>query len=466
MLDLERYRFLTRSHSRNPLVGSLSSNGFRILEHLLRTKTSAAKIEDKRLVKLASDYNLASLILMHVGDGERAYQLCNRAIGFFNDFATNSQNYDYWISMTVQPFINLARLDAYFGRVDLALSAFENIYRWSLGELPLNLGVASISKKVPQSIRDESLLNVCRNCYAVDSARAYLLVGDFLGLLELDRRLEFVFTNDSLLNVPWLRSFLSEIRLRAFAGLNDVQNAITEANKLYTIFKENRKLNPGALLLIPRLERSLDRCDAGKKNLITVEQYLKGFDPKMEDLGTWYELAIENLAFGNYRRAGQVARELIARSAQRQNFPMQIKSLIVLLVVLSADPALSNYNSEVGSTVDSLMQLVRESDWACERTLGCLVLGCSSDRLSGFVVPDPEIRYWFRTKCIETSKHLKMIHLDRLRTAAKEILQSENYQTVCKRYHPKEQLVGDTCIEQLYRELMSLRASDFLPASP
>lgn len=135
--------------------------------------------------KIALIYNQSTYIMAVVGDFKSAYRFCYAAISLFNNIFIQSGKAEY-LFYSIQPWINLIRLDRMLMKKDDALNKLRLLISNNFSQAPTNYEsiISSVFSQNPTS----NLLEIINNAYVMETLKIFLQEKNYKGILDLKQR--------------------------------------------------------------------------------------------------------------------------------------------------------------------------------------------------------------------------------------------------------------------------------------
>ncbi len=382
-VSIERARLLSvKSVNRKILnTADLSRS---VLQRLDTLKFHSVNSHSQLMHDLATQFNLGTLTVFRMGEVDVARDLCAHVISIFREMALkHPERRNFWIPFMLQPYINYGRIHTNLGLAHEAIEIYKNVFLFSKGEAELNLGLVLTGSST--SIRpiplEDSVQNVCRNCYILESIRTLLLSRKYRALLSfLDDGY------DDIVDSPAFDGFresnqllLSEARVRALVGLNRYSDAIREMHNLYLSLNESPTSSPAALILLPHIYRLIGREDIARRELNTVKLFLEKADPQRRYLRQcWYLLLLELIALGEHGTAQGEASLLCEASLASGDESIYIKTTAMRSGLFGSDPANTDSRDAASNVSSILREAIEATSWKAYQAIGYLMLGLMS----------------------------------------------------------------------------------------
>lgn len=376
---------------------------------------------------VARYFNEASLILFLSGDIDRARDLCSRSIDLYLEMAAESDetSRSIWLSMAIQPYINIGRIHSALGNTETALDFFQNIYLFSIREGTLVLADKEITSPEIYRIEEhdsssyQKLRDVCRNSYIFDSSTALFLARKYDQLLSfIDAVEESTWMQSSDPNIQRVKAAIVEIKIRALIELGEYSHALALSRSLYESYVTNGLVNPGVLLLIPRAYRLSLRMTLARRNLDTISNVLSSADKEMTYSQTWYMLALEELACGRRSQSFEINSSLAERSLVSDDRSVYIKALIGALASVVESPYIDRRSSDGIAVYCKLHRGLRETLLAVENSVGYLTLALAHPAISPETSNSAWERYRLLSKSVSLFDSVPFISVDKLKVLA------------------------------------------------
>lgn len=451
LVDLERSTLLTSRMTRGSLPTNLRQSATSIMSKISRIR-DRIPLTRQDGIELASVYNWGSLLLFRAGMIKRAEHvachLINLSIALHNLDRENIQ----WIECAIQPYINIARINASMGHKDASQKILRDLYDWSRGEAQLVFepSGALIRHQLSEQLTGD-VARVIRNCYVWDTVRTLFIARDYDKVLAFVDEMERAFSGvRPYSEKERLKLMISETSVRALIGAGDLRQALRRAKEFSKVPLLGVDLNPAVLGLIPHIDYVLSRSEVGRKNLDSVIEYCRRFDAPMACSHSWYWLILHDLLYGQYDRAYSIAMQAADVSERNHHEAMEVKLRIAALMACTMVQS-SSRSADYLDCRRRLQAIVSRSLWAFECGLGSIVLGLfgSPDSRLSREQPAEQLMYGIRQ-----INELGLAISDRLQASLKGIDTNiiEDTRPVEFSRHSSD----TECMERLYRGLLSL----------
>jgi tetratricopeptide (TPR) repeat protein len=386
LIRLERANMVTKLEDRIKL--DLVATSKLILDHLRLCDSNALSSTPEMLNRIASQFNLGSLLQYHYGEIERAETLCRGAIELFARLSSSSANRAFCFANMVQPYINLGRIYGQKGEVRKSLSIFEDIYRFTLQQQDLSIfGHRILVTDGPAMFAAApGYHRAMLSCRVIDATRVLQTIEDYPALLALAETYEGLPEYQD----AFFKQYLREVRSRALLNMGQYEMAMEALADCCRQMPLNATDRIAIQSLVSQIYREWGNDDLAGATLNKLEDYLargEKFRQKYSMLRQIaYRLALERHAMGDDSRALGFAEKAFKFCSERNDEPGSIKSAILLLRICTGKTRGAYPPAMRRHWYDELQRLASTTFFRLERACAYWELGLSS----GLVESDDE----------------------------------------------------------------------------
>lgn len=453
LVDLERSTLLASRMTAGSSPTDLRRAATSLMSRINRIR-DCDSVAGEHHVELGSAYNWGSLLLFRAGKIKYAEDIACHLISLSVELHNLNRENIEWIQCAIQPYINIARINASLGHKSVAQRMLNDLYEWSKGRAQLILEPSGtlVRHQLSQHL-DPHTMTVIRNCYVWDTVRTLFISRDYDDVLAFVDQMEEIYSDARPYSEKALLGLMiSETTVRALIGVGDLRHAVGRAKTFLKDPQLGVEHNPAILGLIPHIDYVLGRSDVGRKNLDSVIEYCRKFDKLMANSHSWYWLALQDLLYGDYERAYSVAMQAADVSARNGHEAMEVKLRIVALMACMRVQS-SNSVTDHLECWARLQAVVSRSLWAFERALGSVILGlcgspdssCSRAELYGY------FSYGLRQVCdlgLAVGDHLE----SSLKRIAASVVEDVGVAGLSRDFGHSD----TECMDRLYSSLLSL----------
>lgn len=377
LVDLERSTLLTSRMTKGSLPTNLRQSATSTMSKVNRIRDRMPSTREHH-VELASIYNWGSLLLFRAGMITKAEHIARHLIDLSIELYNDDREGIQWIECAIQPYINIARINASRGHKGTAQKILRDLYDWSRGETRLEFepNGALIRQQLSEQLTGD-VATVIRNCYVWDTVRTLLISRDYDEVLAFVDEMKRAFSNvRQFSESARLGLMISETAVRALIGVGDLRQALSRAREFSKVLQFGVDLNPAVLGLIPHIDYELGRSDVGRRNLDSVFEYCRKCDAPMDHSHSWYWLILHDLLYEDYHRAYSVAMQAANAAERNQDEAMEVKLRMAALMACTMIRS-SSSAADYLECRTRLQAIIARSMWAFERGLGSIILGLS-----------------------------------------------------------------------------------------
>jgi tetratricopeptide (TPR) repeat protein len=294
--------------------GALSASAENTLTRLRGIQGGLSELDPSKLIGC---YNNAGLAFYQQGRADRAREVSEAALALC-ETGWKTSGWPVWCGCMLGPYVNVAKLESVGGDARAALEGYRAYYLYLRCGADLCIGGATLTQDMLESFSQfNSELKALRSgaaaVYLADSAKAFLVEGDFGQLFEFVERAG---ADATLAQSSRRHAYvISELRARALEGLGREEEALVEYRALVEQIPKNL---PGPLALWAAVARLTARVESNRDALRVLEnaEATLAALPQTAELavGRYYAqfaFALERLSLGDAEGAYHGARKAL-----------------------------------------------------------------------------------------------------------------------------------------------------------
>jgi tetratricopeptide (TPR) repeat protein len=372
---LERTNMVTKLEDRVKI--DLEALSKLILDRLNSCDSTSLPHSAEMLKLVALQFNQGALLQYQYGEIEKAEILCRASIELFSELASYSTHRALCLSITIAPYLNLARIYGQKGELKESQSIFEDIYRFGIQEqdlyifghrIPVSDGPAMIAVSEP------AFSKVLLSCRVLEAARVLQTVEDYAALLALvERNADLPEFQD-----PFFRQYLLEVRSRALLHLGQYEMAMEALEECCRLMPSTNTDRIVAHLLLSQIYRQWGHADQAGETLNKLEEHLAAVEQFVRRLPILrqvaYRLALERHELGDDAGALAPAEKAFTWCTELNDQPGCIKAAVLLLRISREDAAQRHWYEE-------LRRLASTTFFRLERACAYWELGVAGEKL-------------------------------------------------------------------------------------
>jgi tetratricopeptide (TPR) repeat protein len=308
---------------------------------LTRLRGVLQSVSDLDPSKLIGCYNNAGLAFYQQGRADRAREVSEAALALC-EAGWKTSGWPVWCGCMLGPYVNVAKLASVGGDTQAALEGYHAYYLYLRCGSDLSIGGATLTQDMLESFSQyntelKALRSGAAAVYLADSAKTFLLQGDFSQLLAFVER---VSADAALAQSSRRHAYvISELRARALEGLGREEEALAEYRALVNELPKNL---PGPLAVWAAVARLSARVESKSDALLVLEraEAMLAALPQTAELavGRYYAqfaFALERLCLGDAEGAYYGARDALNSATSVNHTVGRMRARILLRLAAS-----------------------------------------------------------------------------------------------------------------------------------
>lgn len=346
-------------------------------------ETNANLPADGVLHKLIALYNRTALLQYHLGDYDRAGQVCHKAISLCAECELSESK--TWFLAILQPYVNIARIATARGDWSQALKILESVRLFTEYGEPLRLGNRMLRPCAEVCTPSERLeiSNFGRTVFVADSLRALLLADRYA---ELSTFAE-TWLQSEIGSNPEFWMMLTEARARALLALGWRENALALLREMISRMKSTARIYPAIYCLVAEVYAGDGKQDEAKEVILRVDQaYARPLAESSKHSAAFNflcALALAEAGHGLYERASANARAAIGLAERLADEGGKLKAMTLLAYSDSFQKV--DGGEEITKWHATFCSLLLNSYYRLERVIGCCVAAQCSRVLDDYI---------------------------------------------------------------------------------